>query len=241
MNERISIIIPTYQHASTLVRCLDSIGAQSRRADEVIVVDDGSTDETQEVLKHYQMRQGTMPITVMYQQNQGAPSARNNGFHKSTGSLVLFCDADVIMNPKMLLTLEQALTAHPEASYAYSGFKWGSKTFTSFPFNADQLKKMNYIHTSALIRREAFPLFDTSLKRFQDWDVWLTMLEHGYKGIFVNKVLYQVIQEHRVMRMSTWLPSFIIRFPWHMIHWMPKHVQKYEYAKQKILKKHHLV
>lgn len=236
MSQTISIIIPTYQHASTLVRCLDSVFAQSRKADEVIVVDDGSTDDTQEVLKPYLDR-----IRVMIQSNQGAPAARNNGFAQSSGSLVLFCDADVEMRPDMLLKLEQALEAHSDASYAYSGFEWGWKAFTSFPFDAARLKHMNFIHTSALIRREAFPLFDTSLKRFQDWDLWLTMLERGQKGIFVDKSLFLVIQEDRPERMSNWLPSLIIRFPWKWIGWKPMYVRKYFEAKQIIQKKHHLV
>lgn len=243
MNQTISIIIPTYQHASTLVRCLDSIFAQSRAADEIIVVDDGSTDDTQEVLKEFQHRRGLgiPPITIINQENQGAPAARNHGFKKTTGSLVLFCDADVEMRPEMLAELEQALKTHPDASYAYSGFQWGWKTFTSFPFDAARLKQMNYIHTSALIRREKFPMFDTSLKRFQDWDLWLTMLEQGSKGTYVDKSLFLVIQEDRPERMSNWLPSLIIRFPWKYIGWMPIRVKKYYDAKRIILEKHHHV
>lgn len=240
MSERISIIIPTYQHASALARCLDSILAQSRAADEIIVVDDGSTDDTQEVLQLYQMRWGlgTPPITILTQTNQGAPATRNNGFKQSTGSLVLFCDADVEMRPDMLAELEHALEAYPDAAYAYSGFQWGWKAFTSFPFDTSRLKQMNYIHTSALIRREAFPMFDTSLKRFQDWDLWLTMLERGLKGAFIDKSLFLVIQEDRPERMSNWLPSLIIRFPWKWIGWEPVRVRKYREAKKIILTKH---
>jgi glycosyltransferase involved in cell wall biosynthesis len=236
MTQTISVIIPTYQHATTLVRCLDSIFSQSRKPNEIIVVDDGSTDDTQRVLEPYLER-----IRVIVQPNTGAPAARNNGSQQSNGSLVLFCDADVEMRPNMLYELEQALEAHSEASYAYSGFQWGWKVFTSFPFDAERLKKMNYIHTSALIRREAFPLFDPSLKRFQDWDLWLTMLERGATGIFVNKNLYLVMQEDRPERMSNWLPSLLIRFPWNMIGWMPERVRKYQEAKKIIVKKHHLV
>ncbi len=236
MSERISIIIPTYQHALTLHRCLDSIFLQSRRPDEVIVVDDGSTDNTQDVLKPYRDR-----VQVVVQKNHGAPAARNHGFKKSVGDLVLFCDADVEMQPNMLLDLEQALQTHPEAAYAYSGFLWGWKSFSSYPFDAEKLRRMNYIHTSALIRREAFPLFDESLKRFQDWDLWLTLLEHGNTGIFVDTQLYRIMLAHRLIGMSSWFPSFLIQFPWHKIGWIPDHVKKYEEAKKIICRKHNLV
>jgi len=175
------------------------------------------------------------------QPNQGAPTARNNGFAQSVGSFVLFCDADVEMRPEMLFELENALKTHPDASYAYSSFKWGWKSFSSFSFDAQRLRQMNYIHTSALMRRAVFPLFDVSLKRFQDWDLWLTILEKGGKGIFVEKELFTVVEEDRPERMSTWLPSLLIRFPWNIIGWMPKRVKKYMSAKEIIVKKHHLV
>lgn len=236
MSERISIIIPTYQHASTLVRCLNSVLAQTRMPDEIIVVNDGSTDATKSVLRAYQDR-----VQIIHQTNQGAPAARNNGFRHSIGTLVLFCDADLVMRPEMLNELEQALLRHPDAAYAYSGFQWGWKSFTSYPFDVQRLKQMNYIHTSALIRREAFPGFDESLKRFQDWDLWLTMLEREQKGIHVDKQLYQIVQEHRLVGMSSWFPSFLIRFPWKWIGWKPVRVKTYEDAKKIIVQKHHLV
>jgi hypothetical protein len=67
------------------------------------------------------------------------------------------------------------------------------------------------------------------------------MLERGATGIFVNKNLYLVMQEDRPERMSNWLPSLLIRFPWNMIGWMPERVRKYQEAKKIIVKKHHLV
>lgn len=236
MKQTISVIVPTYQHASTLAQCLDSVFAQLRLADEIIVVDDGSTDNTKKILETFQDR-----IQVITQSNQGAPAARNNGFKQSKGTLVIFCDADVNMQQNMLSELEQALEEHPEAAFAYSGFKWGWKSFTSFPFDGNRLKRMNYIHTSALIRKEAFPNFDESLKRFQDWDLWLTILDRGGKGVLVQQELFRVVEEDRPERMSTWLPSLMIQFPWKFIGWMPKRVKKYHEAKQIILKKHHLV
>ncbi len=236
MNKRISIIIPTYQHANTIVRCLESLFSQTRPPDEIIVVDDGSSDATQQILVPYKNS-----IISLVQKNQGAPIARNNGFDRSNGDLVMFCDADVVMKPHMLETLEKGLETHVDASYAYGGFLWGWKLFSSYPFDKKRLKKMNFIHTSALIRREDFPRFDPILRRFQDWDLWLTMLEKGKTGVFMNQCLYKVVQEDRKERMSSWLPSPVILFPWKYFGWAPDRVKKYHLEKQIILKKHKLL
>lgn len=232
---KISVIIPTYEHAHTIKRCLDSVLSQSRKADEIIVVDDGSTDGTSEILKSLDSR-----VSVISQSNQGAPRARNNGFERSSGDFVLFCDADVVMGIDMLKTLELALESNPEAAFAYSGFRWGWKKFRSFTFSEERLKRMNYIHTSALIRRREFPGFDENLKRFQDWDLWLTIMQRGGHGVFVKKYLYQVLKDDEKVRMSKWLPSPLVKFPWKLFGWSPKVVKKYNAAKQIVLKKHHL-
>lgn len=76
--------------------------------------------------------------------------------------------------------------------------------------------------------------FATSLNRFQDWDLWLSMLERGQTGIFIPEVLYEKTVGSRE-GISTWLPSFVYQLPW-----KSKEVKKYESAKQIILKKHHL-
>ena len=99
-----------------------------------------------------------------------------------SGDAVIFCDADVLMREDMLETLERALRQNPGSEYAYCAFKFGFKSFPSQPFDADALRRQNYIHTTSLMKREAFPGFDPSIKRLQDWDLWLTMLEEGENG-----------------------------------------------------------
>ncbi len=209
---------------------------QTRAADEVIVVNDGSTDDTFQRLKPYQGR-----LTLIDQTNQGGNAARNNGFAASTGDLVLFCDADAILSPEMLATLEQALQMHPEASYAYSGFRFGWKSFRSFVFDAERLRLMNFIHTSALIRRHHFPGFDPTVRRFQDWDVWLTMLAAGHTGTFVDAELFRVVEAPNRRGISQWRPSVFYRIPWHWFGWMLPSVRRYNEARAAILKKHGLV
>ena len=231
----ISVVIPTYQHAASLPGCLESAFAQADVSLEVIVVDDGSTDNTREVLRPYAER-----ITLLYQPNAGANPARNRGLAEAKGEFVIFCDADVIMQPGMLKTFVEALAAHPEASYAYSGFKFGWKLFPGVPFSQRQLRSGNFIHTTALVRRADFPGFDPAIRRFQDWDVWLTMLEQGKTGVLVPGVFFHVRIDGETRIGSSWLPSFVYKLPWHLLGWKPRRVQKYEDARRAIVEKHKL-
>lgn len=232
---KISVIIPTYQHAQTLPKTLESVLAQTKQPLEIIVVDDGSTDNTQAVLDPYRHR-----ITVVTQPNQGAPTARNRGFEGSSGEAVIFWDADVIAEPTMLEDLAEALQNTPEASWSYGSFYWGRHLFKSRTFDPIALRAQNYIHTSALIRREAFPGFDPDLKRFQDWDLWLTMSEQGHTGVFVNKVLYTVIVASGRPAYSRWMPKLVYSIPWDKLPWKPRSITKHQAARLIIENKHHL-
>jgi len=89
------------------------------------------------------------------------------------------------LHPQMLERMARALLLHPEAGYAYCDFKFGWHTFDLFDFDAERLKKGNYISTMSLLRRENCIGFDESLKRYQDWDLWKRLLEKGVKGIWV--------------------------------------------------------
>ena len=241
-NNMISIIIPTYNHRAALAKCLVSIVAQTYRDYEVIVVDDGSTDGTADFLENYEsgiMNQGDHSLhnslfIIHNSTNQGAPAARNAGLQNAKGEYVLFCDADVVMRPDMLQKMYDALQKYPEVSYAYSSFKFGWKTFTLCPFDGEKLKRMPYIHSTSLIRRAHFPKtgWDESLKRLQDWDLFLTMFEEGHTGAWIPDILFTV--SVRRGGMSSWLPSFFYKIPFLPI------VKKYKAAETIVKKKHHL-
>jgi len=227
---KISIIIPVFNHADEIGLCLESIFRQTYQNYEIIVVNDGSTDNFSEAIKPYLGK-----ITLIEQENKGANSARNRGFDVSDGDLLLFCDADIEMSPDMLDAMVQSLENHPEASYVYSSFRFGWKLFKLWPFDSKKLKKMNYIHTTSLIRRQDFPGFDESLKRLQDWDLWLTMLHQEKTGWWIDEVLFTV-KPRRKHNMSHWVPSFLYRLP----IFKPEAVVKFEAAKKIIKKKHNL-
>ncbi len=229
-NPSISLIIPCYNVAAKIGRCLDSIFKQSFKDFEVIIINDGSADDLEAALAPYRDK-----IKYFRQENKGAPAARNFGFGQSRGEYVFLCDADVIMRPDMLEKMHQALIDNPQAAYAYSSFRFGWKKFRLWPFDAERLKKMPYICMNSLIRRECFPGMDESLKKFQDWDLWLTIWEkYGRGGVWIDEVLFKAITGGT---MSSWLPSFAYRLPFFKSR--PK--DKYIAAEQIIKNKHKLL
>ena len=89
---KVSIIIPIYNPGKCFVKCLDSVIHQTLKEIEVICIDDGSTDESMDVLKKYSNNDNRFKI--FHQENQGAGSTRNNGIEKANGEYILFLDAD---------------------------------------------------------------------------------------------------------------------------------------------------
>ncbi len=233
-NGVVSVVIPTYQHGKSIARCIDSVLSQTYPSIEIIVVDDGSTDETADVLERYGGK-----ATIIHQENQGANPARNAGLARATGEFVIVTDADVVMKPGMIDAFVSALRSNPDARYAYSGFRFGWKKFHGVAFDAARLRTMNFVHTTSLVRRADFPGFDVAVKRFQDWDVWLSMLEKGYVGTLVPGTWFRVHVDGESRIGSSWLPSFVYQLPWQLIGWMPERVKRYTDARAAIAQKHH--
>lgn len=97
------------------------------------------------------------------------------------------------LKPDCLDSLYGALITNGEASYSYCDYSRSghfSGIFTSRPFDLITLKNHNYISTMSLIRAKDFPSFNEQVERLQDWDLWLTMLEQGKRGVYVHKVLF---------------------------------------------------
>lgn len=232
----ISIIIPAFNQADKLAITLNSISRQICSNYEIIVVNDGSLDDPEKVFNEFKASfSGNQHLLYISQENRGAPAARNRGFFEAKGDYLFFCDADANLKTEALLSLLKALEANPAAAYAYSSFMWGKKLFKVGDFDEVKLRTAPYIHTMSLIRRTDFPEtgWDESIRKFQDWDLWLTMLEAGKKGVFVDATLFTISPGGTI---SSWLPSFAYRF-------FPflKAVKKYNLAMQIIQEKHGLL
>ena len=234
MADLVSVIIPTYNRAHLLPRAIGSVLAQTYQPMEIIVVDDGSLP----AISNFKFQiSNDLQIKWFRQENGGAPSARNKGFRESKGDYVIFWDADIEAEPDMLEKMVKKLDKKQDLSFVYSSFNLGKKKMLAQKFSPIQLQKNNYIHTSSLIRRDDFPLFDEKLKRFQDWDLWLTMVKNGKKGEWIDEYLFTIISTGII---SGWLPKFAYKKPWKNLPWWSEKVSKYENARKIILEKHHL-
>lgn len=111
----VSIIIPTYNCAQYISETIDSALAQTYRDFEIIVVDDGSTDNTKEVLKKYGSQ-----IKLIYQENRGVSAARNIGISRSEGQYVAFLDADDIWLPNKLKAQVEIMNANPDVGLIFT-------------------------------------------------------------------------------------------------------------------------
>lgn len=229
----VSIIIPAYQSARTITATLESVKKQTWNNKEIIVVDDGSTDDLNDKLRPF-----IPDITVIKQNNFGAPTARNNGFDRSRGDYILFLDADTALEPLALEKMVAALITHPAADFVYSDFYFGWKKFHLFEYSSLRLHQQNFIHTTSLIRRSKFSRFDPNLTKFQDWDLWLTMDEQGKRGIWIPEVLFRVAARQSNIGISTWLPSLVYRLPFIGRGHGNATIAKYRRAESVIRKKH---
>src|SRR5205085_5389257 len=107
----ISVVIPSYNCGNYVTAAVDSVLAQSRPADQVIVIDGGSRDDTADRLRPYAGR-----VEYVRQDNGGVSTARNHGIQRSNGDLIAFLDADDVWHPRKLEFQVAALAARPDLS-----------------------------------------------------------------------------------------------------------------------------
>jgi glycosyltransferase involved in cell wall biosynthesis len=128
MSPRFSVIIPTYNRAETILESLDSVFAQTRPADQILVIDDGSSDNTAEVIRPVMDR-----ITYIPQENGGVSVARNTGLQHATGDWITFLDSDDLWDPERLAILERDIATTREDV----GVHWANLRITGEGYDWD--------------------------------------------------------------------------------------------------------
>jgi glycosyltransferase involved in cell wall biosynthesis len=200
---QVDIIIPAYNCQDYIVEALETVFEQTWPDSKmsVVVVDDGSTDGTSRVVESMKKPKSIDFTLITKKENLGANSARNSALPLCKGEFVFIMDADSLLSSDAIEVLAYNLSSQPDSiGYTYCCFNrlWEAQgSFLVDPwsppeFNPDTLKQNNYISMMSLIRRSVLPEegFDTSVTRFQDWDMWLTLLERGIYGSKVDEVLF---------------------------------------------------
>lgn len=200
----VSVIIPTFNHARYVADAIESVLQQTYRHYEIIVVDDGSTDATREVVAKYEGQ-----IRYVWQENQGLSAARNAGLRVANGEFVALLDADDLYEPVFLQTLLEMLQANRALDGVYCAAQTVDVDNKPLPQRIGKAVEPGAFR-STLLEGGYFPplcmfahkycydqleqLFDESLTACEDWDMWLRFSErYSILGIEKPLVRYRVV------------------------------------------------
>jgi len=211
MSLTISVVVPAYNVERTILETIESVQQQTFSDFEIIVIDDGSTDQTSEIVKSLEDER----IKIFSYPNGGLPVARNRGISHATGKFIAFIDADDLWTSDKLELQLAALQQHPEAGVAYS---WTSDfvdeqkenlySYEPMFFEGNVLPNLlvkNFLVSGSnpLIRREAIESvgeFDPMLKSCEDWDFYLRL---AAKWNFVVVPKWQILYRRSSTSMSS--------------------------------------
>ena len=177
-NVRASIIMPTYNRGDRITQALQSVQAQFHENFELLIIDDGSTDNTRDVLESFA---DDTRIKSFWNNHEGVSAARNVGLENATGALVFYLDSDNVWMPDFLAVMVVAFdTTGMNCIYGASKLQNSRKEVLGYrgePFNWDQCLSGNYIdmnvfgHRAEMVERHGH--FDVTLERMVDWDLIL--------------------------------------------------------------------
>jgi len=212
---RFSAIIPSYNAERTIAATIRSVVAQTERSLELVVVDDGSTDRTAELIGR--VSQEDARVRLIRQRNQGVAAARNTGIGATNAEYVSFLDNDDLWMPQYLARMGAVLDRSPDAGFGFcdgwslddSSKRIGRRSlFASSkpprplpPTAEDQLLRLaedNFVWGSVTVRRSALEAaggFDPAVNGVDDYDLWLRLLVAGHRAVLAEGRL--ILQRHR--------------------------------------------
>jgi glycosyltransferase involved in cell wall biosynthesis len=151
---RISVVVPVYNHAAYVEECLRSIDAQDWADLEVIVIDDGSKDDSWRRIAGFEFGPGRKAVRLSTP-NRGAHAALNEGLTRSTGDWLTICNSDDVFFPRRLSSLMAAVNASPAADFAFTGVRYldptGRDVTSTDAYAADLRSKQDAIQTFASV------------------------------------------------------------------------------------------
>jgi glycosyltransferase involved in cell wall biosynthesis len=201
----VSVVVPCYRCSKTIRRAVTSVAAQTCRPLEVILVDDGSGDDTLDTLLDIQRQYGSdwlkvIPLDV----NAGASAARNAGWDIASGGLIAFLDADDAWHPEKIRVQHEFMMAHPEFTLTGHGHRQLDAVPASHPRIGQVthdvvsyrtlLLSNRFITPSAMIRREAPFRFHSTKRHMEDFYLWLTVAANGNRIAILDAELAYIFK-----------------------------------------------
>lgn len=211
---KVSVVIPCFNHGEFLRDAVESVVKLNRPDVELIVVDDGSTDEPTRTGMVTLQKEGHH---VIRQDNNGLAAARNAGILASRGEYILPLDADNRIRRAYIERSIEILDGNPDVGVVYGdaeyiGLRVGRWEVGSF--DPVRLLKTNYIDACAVYRRSVWEKnggYDGGMpvQGLEDWDFWVGALEHGWQFVYVPEILfeYRVSNESMITRARDFWPS----------------------------------
>jgi glycosyltransferase involved in cell wall biosynthesis len=197
-NADVTVVVVCFNYGRYLGEAVGSALGQTGGRPHVIVVDDGSTDEATLAALD------ALPpeVDLVRQANSGVCAARNSGFARVETPYVIFLDADDRLAPRALETLRSAFDGDPPADL---GFSYGHQRFFGAwdgvmrfpPYDPYRLLDRHLIGPTALMRRELLRDvggYDAAFLQFEDWELWLSALAHGWRGVRIDAVTHEYRQ-----------------------------------------------
>ncbi len=181
----ISIVIPFFQQKKYLEETVNSALSSNYQPKEIILVNDGSTDQTEEIAKR--LANNHPEIRLISQLNSGVSSARNNGIKHAKGKYILPLDGDDLISENYVPDAIKILEEQAEVKVVYcEGVKFdenGRKTWNLKPFSRNALARDNMIFVAGVYRKsdwEACEGYSEDMKMGrEDWEFWIKMLKNG--------------------------------------------------------------
>jgi glycosyltransferase involved in cell wall biosynthesis len=194
---KISVVIPCYNHANYLPSAVESVLLQTLQDFEIIIVNDGSTDNTSEISEQIINDNSSFQIKVINQHNSGLSNARNTGISQSSGQYILPLDADDTISPTMLQECTQVLDHHKSVSIVYTDrqdFGEIDEVAMAGSFEMKYIKYFNQISYCSMYRKQIWDEiggYRTNMKfSGEDWDFWVAAASRSHIGYHIQKPLF---------------------------------------------------
>lgn len=202
MNKLISVIVPSYNREKFIYRCINSVYKQTYRPIELIVIDDGSTDKSAEIIEKFKKEKSCDDFIIKFiqQENSGAQVARNKGIKNSTGEYIQFLDSDDELDEKKLEIQIKYFDENPQYDINYTNGKLINENNIITDYNLSKPlsnTEMDYVYApwqcmTALYKKEAvikIGLWNEDLSINQDWEYSLRAIINESKVGYINDKL----------------------------------------------------